>query len=286
MYAIRLNTIGLSIILILSFFSSSVFAQMERERAETNEPEEMFWTPQLFASETVQQVPARHLNVTIMHTFGILTENTIDNFFGLDLTPNVRLGLDYGINEAWSIGIGRSSREDVVDLRTKLSLLKQNQSGDPPLSLSLKADMGITTESNGYAFDERLSYLAGVMAAKKFSDAFTLQISPLYAHFNRVFGDEESDLFGVAVGGEYRLSRRFALMFEYLPVLSDRTEGTHNAFTAGVHIETGGHVFQLFFSSPEWHTEQYALARNTDEFWAGDFRFGFNVNRIFSFGGD
>jgi hypothetical protein len=53
----------------------------------------------------------------------------------------------------------------------------------------------------------------------------------------------------------------------------------------GLDIETGGHVFQLFFTSSQWLTEQHVVARNVDDFLSGDFRIGFNVNRVFGPGG-
>lgn len=261
--------------------------QMERERVNPGGPvEETFWAPNLIGMETVENISAQNLNVTIMHSFGILTDRTLQDFFGLDDPPNVRLGLDYGITDKWSLGIGRTTFRKVVDLRSKLTVLRETKDGSVPLSLSLKGDIGLTTQENNRPISDDLNYFISLPIAKKFNDRLSLQAAPMYSHFNTVssFDNEKNDLFALGLGGEYHLSRRYALMAEYYPVLSERNPGTKNAFALGLNIETGGHVFQLFFASSNWHTEQYVISTNDEDFWAGDFRFGFNVNRIFTIG--
>lgn len=260
---------------------------MERERVNPGGPvEETFWAPNLIGMETVENISAQNLNVTIMHSFGILTDRTLQDFFGLDDPPNVRLGLDYGITDKWSLGIGRTTFRKVVDLRSKLTVLRETKDGSVPLSLSLKGDIGLTTQENNRPISDDLNYFISLPIAKKFNDRLSLQAAPMYSHFNTVssFDNEKNDLFALGLGGEYHLSRRYALMAEYYPVLSERNPGTKNAFALGLNIETGGHVFQLFFASSNWHTEQYVISTNDEDFWAGDFRFGFNVNRIFTIG--
>src|SRR6056297_1229193 len=131
---------------IILLFSVQCIAQMERERANIVEPVETFWTPTLISQATTEHLSAGNLNVTIMHSFGIATTNTIQNFFGLDNVQNVRLGLDYGITDKWTAGIGRSSLFNVVDFRTKYALVQQNTGGTKPVSISLKANLGIVTQ--------------------------------------------------------------------------------------------------------------------------------------------
>jgi hypothetical protein len=262
--------------------SSALFGQMQRERVQTNDSvEEVFWTPTLITQGTTENLAAGNLNVTIMHSFGIATERSLQTFFGIDNVQNVRLGLDYGISDRWSMGIGRSSLTNVYDLRTKIALLRQNTSGSVPLNLSVKGDIGVITQENGQSVKDDLNTFISLIVSRKFNDTFSLQISPMYGSFNNVSYIDGNEVFGVGVGTEIHLSRRLALTAEYYPVFSDRPADTQNAFSMGLNIETGGHVFQLFFTSTEWHLEQFVMADNSNQFWAGDFRFGFNVNRIF-----
>lgn len=266
---------------ILLLFSMQTTAQMERERANIVEPVETFWTPTLISQATTEHLSAGNLNVTIMHSFGIATSNPIHNFFGLDNIQNVRLGLDYGITDKWTAGIGRSSLFNVVDFRTKYAMLQQNTSGSIPFSISLKANLGITTQQNRQPFKDDLSTLTSAIISKKVSEQIRLQLSPMYAYFSSVNAGNQTQLFSIGMGSQINISDRFSLIAEYYPILGEKNPDTNNAFSLGLNIQTGGHVFQLFFASTRWHLEQYAMAQNREQFWAGDFRFGFNVNRIF-----
>lgn len=269
---------------ILGILTTGAFSQMERERVSPGGPiEEMFWAPNIVGMSTVQSLPAHNLNVTIMHNFGIMNDDIFQNFFGMDFGATVRLGADYGITDRWSVGVGRTLIHRLYDFRTKYALLRQTASNSVPLSVSIKGDLGINTNQNGFSFEDRLNYFSSLMIARKLNDAVTLQLTPMYAHFNTP-RDGLQDFYAVGVGAEYRLSRRWAVIGEYYPVIGDRPAGTEDAFAIGVNIETGGHVFQLFLKSSNWHTEQHILAQNEDNFWDGDIRFGFNVNRVFQVG--
>jgi hypothetical protein len=83
-----------------------------------------------------------------MHSFGIATNRPLRNFFGLDISPNVRLGLDYGITDDWSIGIGRTTFDKIIDARTKIALLRQTREAGSPLSPSLKGNVALATQEN------------------------------------------------------------------------------------------------------------------------------------------
>ncbi|MFH5832367.1 DUF5777 family beta-barrel protein [Halalkalibaculum sp. DA384] len=257
---------------------------MKRERAAQTlqgPVEETFWAPSLIGLSTVETLAAQNINVTIMHNFGLINNEPFHHFLGMDFGATVRLGLDYGLTSRWSVGAGRTSPHKQYDFRSTYRLLEQTKTDEIPVSIAIKGDIGIDTNKNGYKFSDRLNYFSSLMVARKFSDQFSLQVAPLYTHFNRVFAGEEKGHFAIGVGAEYHLSDRLAIMAEYFPVLGNRSAGTTDAFALGLNIETGGHVFQLFLKSSNWHTEQHIIAQNNDDFWAGDIRFGFNVNRIF-----
>lgn len=270
----------LSTIVVL-FATSTLSAQMQRERVQTDEPVEVFWTPTLITQGTTENLVSGNLNVTIMHSFGVATQRSLQTFFGLDNVQNVRLGLDYGITDRWSVGIGRSSLLNVYDLRSKVALWRQNTSGTVPLNFSVKGNVGIVTQENNKPASDDLNTFVSLIASRKFNDTFSLQVSPMYGYFNDEAFINGNNIFAIGIGTELHLSRRFALAAEYYPVLGDRPDGTNNTFSMGLNIETGGHVFQLFFTSTDWHLEQFIMVDNREQFWAGDFRFGFNVNRIF-----
>ena len=269
--------------------AGELHAQMPRERVSAGGPvEEIFWAPSVVLSESVYNLPQGNLNVTIVHAFGIAT-NGIEDLFGLDGAANIRFGADYGVTDRLSVGVGRSRFDKLYDVRAKATLLRQTKDDAMPVEVALKGDVGIMTVENGFDIADRLNYFSALMVARKFSDRFSVQVTPMYSHFNTVFIErsggrvleEENDHFAVGLAGHVVLSRRLALQVEYLPVFGARSDGTTDAFSLGLNIETGGHVFQLFFTTSQWLTEQHAIARNSDEF-----RFGFNVNRVFRLGGE
>ena len=272
--------------------SSTLFAQMQRTRAVKDGPvDELFLIGSVAGMSTVTNLEAKNLNTLIQHNFGTVNGG-IESFYGLDQGAAVRLGIDYGITDKLSVGIGRTSVEDNVDLRFKYTILRQLKSDKIPVELAVKGDLGINTQEEqrfDFSFTERLNYFASVMIARQFSGKFTLQVAPMISHFNTVLIETpgiqpENTHFALGLGGRIKLDERKSLTFEYIPVLGNRTDGTYDHLAFGFEVETGGHVFQMFLMSGQWFTEQHLIAKNTNNFFDGDFRLGFNINRIFSLG--
>lgn len=282
----------LALLFIVLTAPGLLFAQMEKKRAVEDKPvEDIFLAGSIVGTATVSALPAQNLNFSVMHNFGLVSGG-IDDFFGLDLGASIRLGLDYGLTDRLEVGIGRSSLENNVDARFKYVLLQQLESDKMPLQLVLKGDIGINTEQErrfDFTFTERLNYLASVMIARKFNDKLSVQIAPMVSHFNTVVQETEpSDYqhthFGVGLSGRYKWNNRNAITFEYLPVISNRNSDTTNHLAAALEIDTGGHIFQLFFMTGQWFTEQHLLTRTNTKATDFDFRLGFNINRLFSLG--
>jgi hypothetical protein len=282
-----MKTVGLLFISIV-FLSDSAFGQLERRRTVTDEPVEVFLTMSLITMPTTSNLQANNMNSTIMHNFGLVSSG-IEEFWGLDQGAAVRLGIDYGVTDRLSVGIGRTSREDNVDLRFKYTLLQQMKSDKIPVEVSIKGDLGINTQQErrfDFSTRDRLNMFGSVAVARKFSDALSLQIAPMISHFNTVVIETVDQNpththFATGFGAEYRVSLKHSFSFEYFAVLGERTKGTFNPMAVSWQIDTGGHVFQMFFMNGNWFTEQHLIARTTNDFWARDFRLGFNVNRVF-----
>lgn len=276
------------IVLLLAFTSESLVAQMERRRTITDEPVEVFLTMSLITMATSSNLQQNNMNSTIMHNFGLVSSG-LEEFWGLDQGAAVRLGFDYGITDRLSIGIGRTSREDNVDLRFKYTLLQQMKSDKIPVEVSLKGDLGINTQQErrfDFSNQDRLNMFGSIMVARRFSDALSLQVAPMISHFNTVViettdQNPKHTHFGTSIGGEYRISLKHSVSFEYFARLGETTKGTKNPMAISWQIDTGGHVFQMFFMNGNWFTEQHLLARTKDDFFTRDFRLGFNVNRVF-----
>jgi len=266
-------------------------AQMPRQRANPGGPvDEVFWAPEVVHLVSVTNLEKNNLDFNIKHTFGVLT-NGVEDLFGLDAAANIRFGLDYGITDWLSVGVGRSRFDKLYDGRFKLNALRQKKDGSIPLELAFTGNAAILTVKNGYEVVDRLSYMGGVILARKFSERISLQVTPMFTHFNTVtierdindqVVEEINDIVALGIAGRVVLTERLAFLVEYIPVLGDRNDQTEDALSVSFDIETGGHVFQLFFTTSQGMTAQHVIARNRDDFLSGDIRFGFNVHRVFS----
>ncbi len=284
----HMKVIILAVMVLLMVYGAAD-AQLPRERVETDDPvDNVFRATTNIGISTVRNLSAHTLNSTVLHTFGIIHggdgRRGIDSFFGLDDGANTRIGLAYGITDKLSVNIGRMTFNKIVDFGGKYNVFRQTTSNSMPIELAVKTSVGInTTPGTGFDFSERLTYFGSVMIARKF-DGFSLQLTPMMAHFSRTAEVNPEELYGLGFLVNYELNDRFAISGEYLPVIGDRNVATHDAVAVALNIDTGGHVFQLFFTSSQWHNEPFIMANNRDRFWKGDFRFGFNIHRVFGTG--
>ncbi len=269
----------------------TVLGQLERERADTNQAVELtFMAPKNINLYTVEPLARGELHYSIMHTFGEV-DSGVRNLWGIDQGANVRFSFEYGFKNSLSIGFGRSSLDKVYDIYGRMSLLKQTQDDSTPVSVTLVPTLGINTSSFGfleqdYSFEDRINFGFSLPIARKFNQDLSLQLSPMLVHFNRV-GTElnvvdgnQNTYYSIGFAGRYRVTPRTALTAQYVPPITDAENLDHN-ISIGVDIETGGHVFQMFFTTSRALNDQYLLAGSNGNFLDREFRFGFNINRLF-----
>lgn len=139
----------------------------------------------------------------------------------------------------------------------------------------------VTTRTN--YFSSRLTYTNQILIARKFSSSVSIQLTPTYIHRNFVeTSKDDNDVWALGVGGRFKLSKRISLNLEYYYIISQETAKNYdNSLTIGFDIETGGHVFQLFFSNSRGITEQQFIPETTGNWLNGDIHFGFNISRTF-----
>ena len=278
------------LLLVLVGLAMPVVGQpaVPRVRSAPDRPAEVFWAPSVITTPSVTTLPARNLNFTIFHAFGTVSEGA-DDLFGLDGAANIRFGLDVGLTDWLTVGVGRTRFDKLVDARAQAAVLRQTERGTIPVSVALAGNVGLVTEPDGVDAVGGLSYASSVLVARQFGTRVSLQVAPTVAHFNTVFEQvvngevetPENTLFAVGLGAQIRATPGSALLVEYVPVLSQRSEGTADALAIGVALDTGGHVFQLFLTTSPWATVQNTIGQNVDDALDGDVRLGFNVNRVF-----
>ncbi len=208
--------------------------------------------------------------------------------FGLD-EASMRISLDYGLSDDFTLGVGRSTLRKEIDLFTKWRLVQQSTGEKEfPVSIVIAGGWAIWTEESfdpvKPAFVDRCSYYLQFLAGRKFNSRFSMQLSPLYLRTNTALGGGERDLFAMGTGMRYKVGKRVAFTLDYHPVLIGLGNQNTNPLSAGIDIETGGHVFQLHFSNTTGMNERAYISETYGDFFKGDIRFGFNLSRMFQLG--
>jgi hypothetical protein len=245
-----------------------------------------FKASRIINGHSVETVGKNNLDFIISHRFDRLNRG-FEEFFGLD-AATIRLGLEYGINDRFMIGIGRSSFQKAFDYFTKYKVLRQTTGGSSiPVSVTLFGGYAIRTQKttpklSGY---DRSSYTAQFLIARKFSEAFSLQISPTLVHRNRtdIFTDNRT-VIASGIGGRMKVTKRASINGEYNYVLPNQIDDSYkNNLSFSFDLETGGHVFQLLFTNSFGMNERQFITETNGSWGNGDIHFGFNISRTFSF---
>ena len=257
---------------------------------QTNYTTATFKSTRIMNGHSIERMPAGQLDVRISHRFGQVNTGGY-NFFGID-QANLHLSLEYGITNWLMVGIGRGDYEKTFDGFAKFSILRQSTGAkEMPISLSVVTSSALktlkfqNTAVTNY-FTSRLSYVAQVLVARKISEELSIQLTPSYVHRNLVATElDPNDLFALGGGARLKLTKRTSLNAEYYYLFNPRSylsQKVYNPLSIGFDIETGGHVFQLFFTNSIGMIEKAFIGETTGSWAKGDIRFGFNISRVFT----
>jgi hypothetical protein len=247
-----------------------------------------FKTNRVINLHSLESTAGGVLDFKIGHRFGFLSGG-LSELFGLDQAL-IRIGADYGITDRLTIGGGRSSFEKTYDGFLKYKLLRQSSGAKKmPVTLALMTSTAIKTlpfrnpDQENYV-SSKMYYTYQLILGRKFSDKFSLQVSPTVVHRNLVrLESEANDVLAIGTAGRIKLSKRIAINAEYVYVLPDQlAPGYRNSLSIGFDIETGGHVFQLHFTNSTSLVEKGFITETVGNWLDGDIHFGFNVSRVFT----
>lgn len=247
-----------------------------------------FKTTRIINFPSVENTAGGVLDIKISHRFGFVNSG-IEELFGLDQST-VRLGAEYGLNNALMIGFGRSSFEKTLDGYFKWRIFRQSRGkGAMPLTISVFGSTALKTQKTTGSdredlFVNNLFYTGQLIIGSKITEELSLQISPTIVHRNLTTKpSEKNDVLGVGAGGRIKLTKRLSLNGEYMYILPDQiSTDFKNSFSVGFDIETGGHVFQLHFTNSTSMIEKGYIAETVGDWAEGDIHFGFNISRVFT----
>jgi len=160
-----------------------------------------------------------------------------------------------------------------------------------PVSISYYGGLDIKTatyfpEERNAFFLGRLSFIHMLLVSRKINRKLSLQISPSYLHRNLTETDfQANDIYAIGFGGRYMLNKHVSVNGEYFHSLGFGDfdpSFSSNALNVGLDVETGGHVFQLYFSNANaLHPGQF-LSNENKNFFKGQIQFGFSISREFT----
>lgn len=286
------------LILINCCFTTMIMAEnppQGERKLQDDTPDQVEYVTDVFRGyrvhngHSVVTLNKRTLNFTIGHRFGRINEG-YSNFFGLDDYANVRMGLDYGLTDRISIGIGRSRFERFHDVYLKYNLMQQTANiSRNPFSISAF----FSTTINGREFNEsdkeifdfshRLNYNTQLIIARKFNK-LSLQIMPSYVHQNMTqLGEEENSSFALGAAGRLKITNTTSLVAEYYYNFSQIQDEIpyYNPISVGLDFETFNHMFSLFFTNSTGLLANQYITNTSDNFFDGEIHFGFTISRYF-----
>jgi Membrane bound beta barrel domain (DUF5777) len=240
----------------------------------------------LVNSHTVEITGKGSMDFRINHRFAPVNLGFYE-LFGLD-NASMRMSFDFGLSKNLMVGIGRSTYYKEYDGFIKYRLMHQKTgNGGAPLSITWVGALAHRTfkydPSLKVSGSDRNVYTTQLLLARKFNEHTSLQISPTYTHYNRTINltGGGTDLFSVGFLARQKVSKRVSINAEYF-LQTTKFNGSYDALSIGVDINTGGHVFQIHFTNSTGMNEHTFIHETTGTWGNGDIRLGFNISRIFN----
>jgi len=140
----------------------------------------------------------------------------------------------------------------------------------------------------------RFNYVSQFIIASKINKSISLEILPTYVYRNFIVqrintdnanAEDVNGYFSMGVGGRIKMTKRMSLIGDYFYNFASfyqKNEKVKMPLSLGVELETGGHVFSLFFTNAGGLIENNFLSYTTDSWLKGQVKFGFCISRTFA----
>src|SRR5688572_18707617 len=170
---------------LITFGQDDLLGELEKETKGTDYTFATFKGTRLVNGHTTETKHAGSLEFIFQHRFGAINGGLYE-LFGLD-DAYVRLGLDYGITDNMSVSIGRNSVDKTMDGYLKYKLIRQSKGARTfPFTITALGGAGYKgvpkkdAAPDGFERIDRLSYVAQLLIARKFTTNFSFQIMPTF----------------------------------------------------------------------------------------------------------
>lgn len=276
-------------ILLLLLLPVTLFAQddllkeIDTASAQKSKVEAAFKGLKIVNIESTKLAAKGDLYFIVAHRFSSVKDG-FEGAYGLD-NAVTQLKFVYGVNNWFTISGARS--ELAYDFSGKY-LLKSQETNGFPLAIVGFTSLAFnnTLKESNYPkmkFENRLIYVAQLLVSRKMSEKLSLELAPTFFHENFVIDDkQENSQYAIGMGGRYKFAKRWSVNVDYAAHLNrSSTSPFKNPLSIGVDLETGGHVFQMHFTSSQGMHEAGFLGNTTGDWTTGEIFFGFNLLRVF-----
>jgi hypothetical protein len=268
--------------------TDSLFSALNTENLHA--PVTIFKSTRLILSQSVETVKKNNFNFEIIHRFGDFAGKNGGGqyFYGLDDIADVALRFEYGISDNLNADLERSMNGGLVNLELKYAALHQAIDASP-LAVTFLADWGAKPYGSFQTFDDRVSYFAQVIFARKFSSLFSLQVAPAFLRDNTPYpliNGIEQQFFSVSAAATIKITTHTGIIIDYAHPFSHfrkPVNGFYDPIGFGFEIETGGHVFTVNITNARAISEINYLSNTQSDYFKGMYRIGFTISRMFDF---
>ncbi len=282
-------------------FSTSIFSQISNDvNEEIVEEPITFSSTRIINGHSIASLPKGTYEMRIEHRFGDFsgTNGGYQNMFGFDYLSDMRIAIEYGVNDKFMLGLGRSKGtgapyRSLLDGFLKFKVLEQKK-GSMPLSMTVISGSSFTYMKNSILQSDvsffpkashRLAYFTQLNLAKHFGERFSLALIPTLLHRNYVTQNDQNTLFAFGSAFRLKISSRFAILAEYYHVFHNKQFRPSSFYknSLGLALEwfTFGHNFTVNFTNSGGLGETQFIPYTTENWLKGQFRFGFCVARKF-----
>ena len=285
-------------ILILSsfLFYSNLSSQDDWDFENKENKNKLFLDTRVVNGHTVNTLEKKVLDFRITHRFGeIATNQSYRTLFGFDNSTDIRIALEYGVNDHFMLGFGRCKGAgpflEFWDTFLKYNCFTStNESFKLTFSSKLfytgmESSSDLSSITRFEKFSHRVSYHSELLIAYQIHPKLAIQFSPGYLYRNLTNYNDDNGLLNIGSVAKIHLFKKVSFMLEHFWIINNNNYRVNNyshPFGIGVEINTFAHVFQLNFMNSKGLGEGQFLPYTSSKWSNGEFRFGFTIARKFN----
>lgn len=264
------------------------------------QPEEPAAEPptEIFASIMMPNLPTAEtlsrgdFHYEISHRFEPPIEEGSDALYGLDGPVSMRMSLSYGLSDRMYVTLGRSGRQDNIDLHLTRRLAGGRRAGQP---MALATRLGVAWNSEVPAIVDRdaasadnVQYFAQLIGtAALFDDRLRIGVVPSFLGNSAIYAVDRQNSLTLGGYAHYDIGGGRGLWVEHNTVVSGyrgillpgEAGRSYASLAAGTSLETGGHVFYLFVTNNTRLNSSQYLVGSPQKLAVDELRLAFAITR-------